>query len=311
MNYAKPFLEAFYGKLPLRMHLWAERCRAEHWDKETRTRRWTDMIIRSAQLACEDLEKHFDCELRVDGERIDRIDVHAQNRATDELLIAFESEQGRHGFEKSWRYELVKLCKHDARIRVVTGFFKVGTGRLYTEKLVRELRSYKADFATGKRGEFLLIFGPEYNRKDPDQPGLAYTLSDDMPPPCFHPKNRSWQLTTSDPNDARLSGSDSSAFRSASCFSYSIPPSRSRLAALVTRRRQGGSHRQAPPATRFRSRTAVALASWLAWGQFWSSAKHSPLERNGSRMGEVDQLALEYACGRELLTFAKEQRHSA
>jgi hypothetical protein len=39
---------------------------------------------------------------------------------------------------------------------------------------------HKSRFEAGKRGEFLLIFGPEYNRKDPSQPWLGYTLSDDM-----------------------------------------------------------------------------------------------------------------------------------
>jgi hypothetical protein len=139
-------------------------------------------------MACADLEPLFRCELAVDGEKINRLDVHAQNKATGELLIAFESELGRYGSKGGWENEFEKLCRIQATLRVITGLFKVGSGRRYPQELIGQLNAHNSQFMSGKRGEFLLIFGPEYNREDPSQPWLAYTLSDDMTPTQLSPE---------------------------------------------------------------------------------------------------------------------------
>jgi hypothetical protein len=138
------------------------------------------MIIDSAKEACADLEPLFGCKLRIGGERIFRLDVHAENQDTGELLIAFESEQGQYGRKGGWENEFRKLCGIQARLRVITGQFKVGEGKRYPQQLQSQLNQHRSTFAAGERGEFLLIFGPEYNRRDPGQPWLVYTLSEDM-----------------------------------------------------------------------------------------------------------------------------------
>ncbi len=90
MTYAQPFWDAFRKRLETGFTTWAQVCRIEHWDSETRTRQWTSMIVQSAKEACADLQPLFGCELAIGGERINRLDVHAQNKTTGELLIAYE-----------------------------------------------------------------------------------------------------------------------------------------------------------------------------------------------------------------------------
>ena len=99
-----------------------------------------------------------------------------QTPCTGELVVAFESELGLWHRKGGWENEFEKLCRIQARLRVLYCTFEVGEGRRYPGLLRERLRQTQPGF-DHNQGEFLLIAGPAYNSDDPLQPWLAYSIA--------------------------------------------------------------------------------------------------------------------------------------
>jgi hypothetical protein len=150
------------------------------WTPGGGTKKWTASIIKTAKEACYDYAQELGRKVVVGGERYGRIDVHATDVDTGELLVAFESELAWWGYNgssgKDWRQEFPKLCRTKAELRVLSSTFQEGTGSTFPMFLRERLDSMKVDYDAGHPGDLCLIFGPEYTRREPDQHWLAYSL---------------------------------------------------------------------------------------------------------------------------------------
>ena len=93
------------------------------WTDERDTRAWTRLIIESAKNACRDYAAALGREVVVGCEGYGRLDVHAADGETGDLLVAFESELAPWGWNgssgKDWREEFPKLGGHR---RVLSGW---------------------------------------------------------------------------------------------------------------------------------------------------------------------------------------------
>ena len=179
MVLAQAFWDAYRKRVKVNLTDWGERRRLYSWSPKVRTEEWTSMIKKTAMDACHDLEPLLGCILDVGGERINRLDVHATNARTGELVVAFESELGLWHRKGGWENEFAKLCNIDAKLRVLYCTFDVGEGRRYRGLLRERLWQTQPNF-DHNRGEFLLIAGPAYNSEDPLQPWLAYSIDDGL-----------------------------------------------------------------------------------------------------------------------------------
>jgi hypothetical protein len=161
------FRKAFRRKLP-------------SWKAGDATADWTKLITASTTDACNDYGQNPHRELEVRYEGNGRIDVYAVDKRTGAIVVAFETELARWGYNgssgKDWREEFQKLCKIKAELRVLSSYFKNGTGGKFHEFLQDKLNLMKGNFDERCDGDFCFIFGPERSRKDPEQPWLAYSL---------------------------------------------------------------------------------------------------------------------------------------
>jgi hypothetical protein len=62
------------------------------WTRGGSTPEWTALIIQSAKEACQDYAKELGRKVVVGGEGYGRIDVHATDVGSGQLVVAFESE---------------------------------------------------------------------------------------------------------------------------------------------------------------------------------------------------------------------------
>jgi hypothetical protein len=148
-------------------------------DPKRWTTDWTELIKQAAEQACHGLAASLNCEVEVGREGYNRTDVHAIDRGSRKLLVAFESELAPWGKKGDWRQEFGKLCEADAVLRVLSGTFTPGTGRTFPVFLREKLDYLRASFDKGHSGGFCLIFGPGPFDQDPEQAWLAYSLERD------------------------------------------------------------------------------------------------------------------------------------
>lgn len=146
---------------------------------------WTALITESAEVGCEEYAQKLGREVVIGRERHGRLDVYAEDQGTGALFVAFETELAWWGYNgssgKDWREEFPKLCNTPAEIRVLSSYFKTGTGGTFPAFLRVKLDSMKASFDAGyKEGDFCLIFGPESSMNDRNQPWLAFSLERDF-----------------------------------------------------------------------------------------------------------------------------------
>ena len=174
----------------------ALRCRRRGWKEgnSERNYRWAEMIKQAAREASADLQPLFGRCLDISGECVKGgkgglLDVHVQDDATGDLLIAFEVEYGSYKENKNgkgWNEEFVKLCATEADLRAIFAYMTlrgVGEKMDYLTPLKKRLKSRWKEFTQGlkkftkgMKGEFLIILGPMYNHKNPRQPWAAYVL---------------------------------------------------------------------------------------------------------------------------------------
>jgi hypothetical protein len=135
---------------------------------------WTRIRLDAAKSACHEFVRQLGKEADVDADRYQRIDVHAIEKGSGRLLVAFESELARPPNKGDWRNEFRKLCNISADLRVLSSVFEKGGGSQgHLEKLLSPMRT---NFIEGASGPFLLAFGPESARDDPEQWWTAYSL---------------------------------------------------------------------------------------------------------------------------------------
>ena len=105
------------------------------WRSGDSVPRWTALIIESAEQACNAYARELGREAAVGREGYGRIDVHATDVETRQLLVAFESELAYWGYNgssgKDWREEFRKLCKTPAELRVLSSTFPEKTVRRF------------------------------------------------------------------------------------------------------------------------------------------------------------------------------------
>lgn len=107
-----------------------------------------------------------------------KLDVFAEANSDRSLIVAYEHEELATPMGKGWGLEFAKLCGIEARLRVLSSYFKSGKGRSFEESLEGLL----ARLSRGNLwvpGDFLLVFGPEYCRRDQTQEWLAFSLERD------------------------------------------------------------------------------------------------------------------------------------
>jgi hypothetical protein len=121
-------------------------------ERKERTDHWTAMLKETAKEACQDLQPLLGCVLEIGGERIRKLDVHASDRGTGELLVAFESELGLWRAKGGWENEFVKLCGIPARLRALYCTLERGEGRRYPGLLRERLEMLRAAFENGRPG---------------------------------------------------------------------------------------------------------------------------------------------------------------
>jgi hypothetical protein len=151
-----------------------------YYDASQDTKCWTELIKQAAEYACDSLGACLNCDIEVERELYNRTDVHAIDKASGELIVAFESELLPWGSQhKDWRNEFRKLCKTKAVLRVLSATFAAGSGATFPVFLRDKLDSLRAFFDEGSPCGFCLIFGPSPFHEDPEQSWLAYSLEPD------------------------------------------------------------------------------------------------------------------------------------
>jgi hypothetical protein len=129
------------------------------WIPGGSTPKWTAMIIESAKEACQDYAKELGRKVIVGAEGYGRIDVHATDVGTGELVVAFESELAWWGYNgasgRDWRQEFPKLCQARAELRVLSSTFQKGTSSTFPALLRGRLDSMRSYFDAGHPGDFV------------------------------------------------------------------------------------------------------------------------------------------------------------